>query len=149
MDDEARNKEITRRIYEEAWSKGDLSVVDEITAPDFACANTTVSPDSIRRGADFIKASVRGWRAAFPDIRATVEDQLAEGDRVAVRFTISGTHEGEIYGVPPTGNRMRLTGISIFRIVDGVFMQAWGAGDMLELLRQLDAAPVAEAYVVD
>jgi predicted ester cyclase len=83
--------------------------------------------------------------AGIPDLSAKLEDLVAEGDKVVVRFTAEGTHDGTLLGVPPTGKRMRISGISIYRLAEGKFVEHWEEGDRLGLLQQLGVIPAPAA----
>ena len=112
----AKNKAIARRELEELWSKGKLAVADEIFSANFVVniAGTfsgTGTPESI-------KQAVSAWRTSFPDIHYTVEEQIAEGDKVMTRWRFSGTQHGELQGIAPTGKKIEVDGIGIHRIVD-------------------------------
>jgi steroid delta-isomerase-like uncharacterized protein len=80
-------------------------------------------------------------RAAFPDTRMTIEDEIAEGDKVVIRWTIRGTHKGEYMGIAPTGKEVTVTGISVYRIERGKIVEDWSNNDMLGMLQQLGAIP--------
>ncbi len=127
------NKALVRRMYEEAWNQGRLDVLDEICAPDYY----GTGPYGDERGPEGVKRGVANRRKAFPDIRATIEDILAEGDRVACRITFSGTHRGEFRGIAPTGRRVLWTGIWIYRVADGKLVERWHNWDLMGLLKQL------------
>lgn len=132
-----QNKMIARRVFEEVQSRGDLVLVDELYAGDFVGH----SPIGEANGPEGAKQIVSMLRKAFPDLKVTVEDQVAEGDRVAARWTASGTHKGEFQGIPPTGRQMAITGITIFRIADGKILEAWGNPDTLGMMQQLAVVP--------
>jgi steroid delta-isomerase-like uncharacterized protein len=95
-------------------------------------------------GLDGIRDYLSGYIEAFPDLRMTVEDQVAEGDRVVSRWRAEGTHRGELMGIPPSENRISVEGITIDRFEDGKIVEAWDNADMLGMLQQLGAMP-AEA----
>jgi steroid delta-isomerase-like uncharacterized protein len=126
-------KQIARRTYEAANAR-DLSVLDELFAPDFV--NVTAGGAGVQT-LEEMKASVAEVLAAFPDAQFTVDEQLADGDRVVNRFTFRGTHLGEFNGIPPTGKRVAIGGIEIYRFRDGRVTECVHAEDMLGLLRQL------------
>lgn len=133
------NKALARRLMEEAFNAGNMNVVDELVAAgyvnhDAAAPETTVGPEAA-------KASVAGYRAAFPDLRITVEDQIADDDRVATRWSATGTHRGELMGMTPTGKQSTVTGITIDRIVDGRIAESWTNWDTLGMLQQLGVVP--------
>jgi predicted ester cyclase len=104
------NKEVFRRLIEGAWNQGNLNVIEE-------CFSTNL--------AKVARQNVPIFRAAFPDIHVTVEDQVAEGELVATRFTARGTHKGEFRRISPTGTKITVTGISIDRVVNGKIVEEW------------------------
>lgn len=133
-----QNKLLTRRLIEEAWSKGNLAVIDETITPTFVY-RTTGLPEF--RGPDGFKTFVIQHRQAFPDIHYTIEDLVAEGDKVVARWTASGTHQGDMMGIAPTGKRATLPGISIFRLSGGTFEEGLTNWDALGMLQQLGVIP--------
>jgi steroid delta-isomerase-like uncharacterized protein len=128
------NKTIIRRRVEEIWNQGDVAIADELIADDYLSDGRTI-------GREGYKQFVAGVRAAFPDLRFTLDDLVAEGDRVAVRYTARGTHSGAFMGIPPTGKQVTFTGIDLFRIAHGRMAEEWLMFDQLGLLRQLGAVP--------
>jgi steroid delta-isomerase-like uncharacterized protein len=135
-----QNKALARRIFDEMESKGNLSIADETFASDFV--NHT--PFGENHGPEGAKQFVKMLRSAFPDLHATVEDQVAEGDKVATRFTARGTHKGELNGIPASGNTMEITGIVISRIANGKIIEQWGNPDVFGMMRQIGAIPMGE-----
>jgi steroid delta-isomerase-like uncharacterized protein len=133
------NKAIARRIIEEVYNEGRYEVADELVAPDFV-GYDAASPEPMR-GPDGIKRQAEGYRTAFPDLRLTIEDVIAEGDRVVTRWTATGTQEAELFGIPATGKQATVTGITIGRIADGRIAENWISWDTLGLLQQLGAVP--------
>jgi steroid delta-isomerase-like uncharacterized protein len=131
-----QNRAIAHRFIMEAWSEGNLEALDSIAGPQITDHNPAPGQGPHAGG---IKQTIRFVRAAFPDWRYTIEDTVAEGDRVAVRWTARGTHQGEFMGIPPTGKQSTLTGINIFRIEDGRIGEYWHNFDMLGWLQQLGA----------
>ena len=131
------NKALLRRLFEEVWNQGNLGTVDELLATDYVLND----PAQMVRGPEGFKAYVSAFRAAFPDMKATIEDQIAEDDRVAMRFTVHATHKGEFQGIPPTGKQVILSGIDIQRIVGGKIVENWVNLDALGLLQQLGVLP--------
>lgn len=131
----AQNKAIDRRILEEVYSQGDLDVADELIAADFIGHAST--PGIAGQGREEYKQFVVGLRAAFPDLTITVEDQLAEGDKVLTRWLARGTHTGEFQGIPPTGRRGELAGMTVERFANGKVVECWSNTDDLGLLQQL------------
>lgn len=134
------NKAVVRRMFEEAWNRGDLDVVDELLAAD---ARDHRDPD-VPSFPDHLKEMIILHRRAFPDLRYTVEDLIAEGDKVACRLTLTGTHRGTFRGIPPTGRTIAVEQIHIVRVVEGKGREHWAALELLDLLRQLGALPVRD-----
>ena len=118
-----------------------MHVIDEIASPDFL-DHDRENPTHDRDGAKQFAAMAR---SAFPDVAAKVEDLIAEGDRVVARATISGTHNGEFMGVPPTGKRITFTCIDILRCADGKIVEHWGEADNVGMLQQLGVIPTPSA----
>ena len=131
------SKNLVRRMYEEVWNEGRLEVIDEICAPGYV----GVGPYGDERGPESVKRGVTSRRTAFPDIHVTIEDMVAEADKVIARLTFRGTHRGEFQGIPPTNKEVTWTGIWIYRVANGKFVERWHNYDMLGLLRQLGAIP--------
>ena len=135
------NKAISRRFIEEAFTKGNLAVLDEIVAP----GHTNSGPGSIPGlppGPEGSKQIVSVYRNAFPDLKLTVNDVIAEGDKVVTRWTGTGTHKGELPGgIPATGKTSTVTGMGIDRIVNGKIVESWGIFDQLGMLTQLGLVP--------
>ncbi len=132
------NKALAQRWIEEAWNKGDLTIVEELIAPNYVLHDPT-RPGL--RGHEGIKQSVAMFRTAFPDLRFTIEDQVSEGDKVVIRYTVQGTHQGPLMGIAATGKRGTLTGIDIYRIADGKIEEAWSNWDTLGMLQQVGVIP--------
>lgn len=141
MSEELKAK--SRRFFEEIWNQGNFDELDELVSPDLV-SHTNASPEPIR-GPEGIKAFIGGFRAAFPDIRMTVEDQVAEGDTVVNRWTATGTHRGELMGISHTGKQVTVSGITIARYAGGRAVQSWAVADMLGLLQQIGAVPAVGA----
>jgi len=133
-----QNKALGRRWVEEIWGKGNLAVIDEIYATNFIWnwAPPGVTPD--REG---YKQIVTMNFAAFADVKCTLEDVIAEGDKVVVRWTWRGTHKGEYMGIAPTGKQVTLTGIGIVRIEGGKAIEEWGEMNMMGMMQQLGVVP--------
>ena len=135
------NKEKARRMLEEAFGQGKLEVVEEILDPDFVCYDPNSESGAVR-GADTIKQEIEWFRNAIPDLTYTVEDQVAEGDKVVTRYRATGTHEGEFFGVAPTGNQIEMSGIQIDRFGEGGKMiEEWPEYDLLGAMKQMGAVP--------
>jgi len=131
------NKDIVRRFYEEIWNRGNMKLVDELLSTDFVDHNPQMSGP----GRENAKKLFAMYRTAFPDLRMTVEDQIAEGDEVVTRFSAHGTHRGELMGISPTGKHTSITGIDILRLAKGRIVEHWGEVDNLGLMTQLGVVP--------
>jgi predicted ester cyclase len=127
------NKAIVRRLYEEAITQNKLEVFDEII-------DHAPFPEQ-DPGLEGFKGVFAMVLSAFPDYHSTVEDQIAEGDKVVTRFSSQGTHQGEFIGIAPTGNRVRVTGIDIARVEEGKIVESWSEADMLGMMTQLGVIP--------
>jgi steroid delta-isomerase-like uncharacterized protein len=132
-------KDVARRLLDEVFTRGILDLIGELIHPDIVYH----TPDGDIRGLDGARQLVLAMRSDFRDFRVTVEDVVAEGDKVVVRFTDSGTYQGDEFGVTATGRQVSWTGIDIFCIDDGKIIEGWGVGDMLGLMRQLGVYPPA------
>jgi steroid delta-isomerase-like uncharacterized protein len=133
------NKAVVRRWYEDLFNPGNLDVADEIIAPDHAHHDPTL-PD-LPSGPEGQRQLASLYRDAFPDAHITVEDQLAEGDEVVTRWTARGTHQGELMGVPPSGNQVEISGIAINRVSGGKIEETWSSYDALGIMQQIGAVP--------
>jgi steroid delta-isomerase-like uncharacterized protein len=131
------NEAVVRRYFQEILDGGNLDLVDEIFDPQYVLHDPG-SPQEVR-GLEGTKRYVGMFRSAFPDIAHTIEDQIAEGDRVVARLRAHATHEGELMGIPPTGKEVTIEGISIWRIADGKIKECWFNHDALGLMQQLGA----------
>jgi steroid delta-isomerase-like uncharacterized protein len=135
----ADTKAIARRFLEEAFNSGNLDVVNELVAPEFVNHDAALPEPTV--GIEAAKASIAGYREAFPDLRLTIEQQLAEGEYVTTRWSARGTHQGNLMGMAPTGKQATVTGITIDRIVSGRFVESWTNWDTLGLMQQLGVIP--------
>jgi len=133
------NKAIARRVYEDVLNKGNLDAVAELFASNTVDHNPLAGQ---LLGFEGAKQGFVALRTGFPDIHFSVEDQVAEGDRVTTRWTMRGTHNGVFMGVPQTGRKVEITGIAIFRIVDGKIVDRWRGADDLARMQQIGALPV-------
>jgi steroid delta-isomerase-like uncharacterized protein len=131
------NKEIVRRFFELGPSQGNMGAAKELLAPDFALHVPLPAAPGIQGISDVVTAC----RTAFEHLNVTVEDMVAEGDRVAARFTACGVHKGSFMGLPPTGKPITMTGIEIFRIENGRIAELWGEANRLGLMMQLGILP--------
>lgn len=137
---EEQNKQVLRRFTEEIWNKGKLDQLDEFVAPNHMNHPAASAPD-LGQGIQAQGQLVSLYRTAFPDAKLTIEDQIAEGDRVVTRWTATGTHRGELFGMPATGKPVKVTGIFIDRLADGKIAESWGEYDALGMMQQVGAAP--------
>jgi steroid delta-isomerase-like uncharacterized protein len=128
------NATVIDRINEEAFNRGEVSVLDELVADDFVEHDPMpgMSPD--RQG---LKAMIRGLHEAFPDFHTKVEDQIVAGDKVVERWSCTGTQEGEFMGLPPTNRHIEIHGMDISRLADGRLVEHWTQIDMVSVLQQL------------
>jgi steroid delta-isomerase-like uncharacterized protein len=131
------NKEVARRYYEGVLNQGDLDALAEMAVPDYEEHDPLPGQGSGIKG---LQDRVRMIRDAFGQ-RFTIEDVVAEEDRVVVRWTGSGTHVGEFIGIPPTGKSFTITGLDIHRFVDGRMAEHWHVVDQFALLQQLGLIP--------
>jgi len=131
------NKVNERRLVEEGWNQGNTAVFDELLAADYL-GHDTSGPMYCPAG---FKQFYATYRTAFPDTHVTIEDQIAEGETVASRWTGTGTHQGPLMGIPPSGKRVRVTGITISRYASGKIVEAWFNYDTLGMLQQIGALP--------
>jgi predicted ester cyclase len=135
------NKAKARRLFEEGFNQGNIDVVDEVLNPNFVCYDPNSESGAVR-GSETIKGEIEYFRNAVPDLTYIIEDQIAEGDKVVTRYMLSGTHQGEFFGVGPTGERIMMSGISIARFEDGKMVEEWPEYDLLGVMRQIGAIPV-------
>ncbi len=138
MTTEERNKAGFRRVSEEGLSRGVLAVADELIAPDFL---NHEAPPGMNRGPESMRQLIAMLRTAFPDLHFAIEELIAEGDIVAGRLTMHGTHEGPLIGMPPTGRPVRQAHMHFVRFRDGKAIEHWGVRDDMGMMRQLGAAP--------
>jgi len=138
------NKENMRRVLEEAFGQGRVEVVDEVLHSDFVCWDPNSESGEIR-GADTIKSEIEYFRNAVPDLTYTVDDQIVEGNMVVSRYTVSGTHQGEFFGVPGSGKRIEMTAINIDRFDEsGKLVEEWVEYDLLGAMRKIGAIPESQ-----
>lgn len=134
-----QNKAIVRRLYEEAWNERELSVVEEVHATD-SVHHDPSNPENLI-GPEGTKARIVEVTNAFPDLQFTIEDMVAEDDKVTVYWTTSGTHEGSFAGIPATGRRCEdVPGFILHRLEAGKIVEEWAVRDTLGLLAQLGVA---------
>ena len=129
------NKNLARRLFEEVWNKGNAHAADELFTSNYTHHDPS-TPD-VGRGPDSEKKRMTLYRQAFPDLRLTIDDLIAEGETVTARWTCTGTHKGELAGIAPTGKHVTMTGISIARFANGKMIEGWVNWDALGLMQQL------------
>ena len=134
-----QNKALVRRMIEEIFNRGNMSLADEMLAPDFV--DREQLPPGIPNDREGVKVLTTMLRGAFPDFKATIDDILAEGDKVVIRMTWSGTQKGEFMGIPATGKRVSFGVIDIMRIAGGKLVEHWGQMDSMGMMQQLGAIP--------
>jgi len=129
------NKALVQRFFEEVINQRNLAALDQFAHP--GGVNHTVPPGMPQESNQFLGQYLN----AFPDVKATVEDLMADGDKVVARVSYRGTHQGAFRGIPPTGKQIAVTGINIFRIANGQLVEHWGLTDRLAVLQQLGVVP--------
>ncbi len=137
MNNVSDNKAIIPRVRM-LWNTGDLSKIDDIFATDFV--NHDPNAPDVKDLEGYKEFFVR-THTAFPDFQVTNEDIIAEGDKVVSRYTATGTHKGELFGIPPTGKKATWEGININRFADGKIVEVWQSRDMFGLFQQLGIIP--------
>jgi steroid delta-isomerase-like uncharacterized protein len=140
------NKVIARRFIQ-IWGAGDLGIIDELASPEFSAYYSSF-PQAIK-GGEVYKEPLKMFRSAFPDSNIDIEEEIAEGDKVVISWTCSGTHRGTLQGgnlkgIPPTGKKVKWTGITIYKITDGKVIEEKGEEDTLGLMRQIGVIPPME-----
>lgn len=137
-----KNKELVRRVLEEGFSKGNVDVLEEVLAEDFV-AHAPSEPGHGEESQDRerLAEEIERNREAFPDMTFMVEELVAEGDTVAVRWSARGTHEGELMGMEPTGKAVTLRGMNFLHVEDGKIVEDWVIWDSLGMMQQLGIGP--------
>ena len=134
-----QNKALVRQLVEEIFNRGNISLADKLLAPDFV--EREELPPGMPRDREGVKLLTTMLRSAFPDFKGTIDDIVAEGDKLVLRWTWSGTQKGEFMGVPPTGKSVSFGVIDIFRIAEGKVVEHWGLMDSMTMMQQLGAMP--------
>ncbi|HYU05956.1 MAG TPA: ester cyclase [Thermoplasmata archaeon] len=132
------NKATVQMFYDEVLNRGNLDVIDKMTAENYV---DHTAPPGMSPGREGEKQWFALLRAAFPDGQTTIEDIIAEGDKVVVRATMTGTHQGDFMGIPATGKQVTISGIDVTRFHEGQSVEHWGQWDMAALMQQLGVAP--------
>ena len=131
----AEESKATMRRYFDVFEQGNIALLDELLAPDYI--NHSPATPNLPTGPEGVKGVVTMFRSAMPDLRVVVEDMIAEGDKVATRYTLEGTHQGELFGVPPTGQLLRIKSITVERVSEGKIREHWRVTDSLDMMQQL------------
>ena len=126
-------EDVMRRFVAEVMNQGNFDVVDEIVDPKYVYR----SPDEELHGTEALKAFLAGYHAAFPDLRMAIDELVVADDKAVIFFTLTGTHEGQLMGIPPTGKEMRVHGVVRSRFEDGRIVEEWEVLDQLAMLTQL------------
>jgi steroid delta-isomerase-like uncharacterized protein len=130
-----QNKTAVRRLFEEVWNKGNQVVVDELFAQNYTHHDPSTA--DLGQGPQSEKRRVTLYRNAFPDLRFTIEDVIAEGETVMARYTARGTHKGNLNEIAATGKQINVTGVSISRFTNGKIAESWVNWDALGLMQQI------------
>ena len=134
----AQTAELSRRIFEDVWNCKNLNAIDDLLSADYVHHD----PNSlVAGGIDGYKQFVNHYMNAFPHAHFTIHDAFTEGQNEVTRWTVAGTHQGELTGIPPTGRSISVTGISIARVANGKIIESWNNWDALGLMQQLGVVP--------
>jgi steroid delta-isomerase-like uncharacterized protein len=139
------NKSIVRRWYEEVFSQGNFDLIPQLFSADWVNHDPSGPPGGWPVGLEGATVVAGAYRTAFPDIKITIDDQVAEGDRVVTRWTTRGTNTGSLMGMPATGRPATITGISIERIAGGKIAETWVNFDGMGMMMQLGMIPAPGA----
>lgn len=137
------NKAVCRRMLDQMYNQHRLDLMPEFFTEDLVVYLGRASRDS-PIGIEGFKERVTMALAAFPDIQLTVNDEIAEGDKVVYRWTVEGTHQGEFGDIPPTGKTITRAGIAIYRLVNGKIAENWLFADEVDFMQQLGVLPTPE-----
>ena len=140
MSIDENKKTVLRQWYQELWDKWNLVIADDLFTPDYRLHLSGVPAPADR---DTAKQIVAMFSVAFPDLRHTVDEMIAEGDTVAARWSVEGTHRGDFQGIPATSRQVKLSGTTVHHLADGKIKETWLTVDNLDLLQQLGAIPRA------
>lgn len=134
-----QNKETYRRFIDDIFNHGRLEKLDEFLLPSYTYRD---APPGSPSGPAIIPVVVKMFRAAFPDLHITIEDQVAEGDKVCSRTTTRGTHRGPLFGIPPSNKAIAMPGMTMVRFVDGRMEEGWVRNDTVMMLKQMGATSI-------
>lgn len=132
-----QNKALLSRLIKEVFNRGNISLIDDLLAPGFV--EHEELPPGIPPGREGVKKLSSLFRSAFPDLKVKIDDTIADGDKVVIRSTWSGTHKGEFMGIPPTGKSVSFGVIDIVRFAGGKIVEHWGQMDAMRMMQQLGA----------
>ena len=132
------SKDLIRQAWNEIFNNKNLEAVDEYFAED---ASIGFAPPGVSPDREGFKQVIGPYLSAFPDLHVVLEDQIAEGDIVASRFSVTGTHKGELAGIAASGKEVDYTGVNYITVRDGKIVEVWGASDQLRVMRQIGAIP--------
>ena len=132
-----RNIETVRRWIDEGWSKGNLAVADELLTDGFVLHDPVATREVVGREAE--RALIGGLRDSIPDLTFTIDDLVADGDDVTIRWIAEGTHGGELLGFPSTGRSLAIRGVDMYRLEDGRIAESWTFWDLPGMLRTVSA----------
>lgn len=133
-----QNKAVYRRFIEEVFNQGQFATLDEVLVAGYVDRD---APSGTPPGPEGIKQIVTMFRAAFPDLRITIEEQVAEGETVANRTTFQGTHRGALFGIAATGRSVTMSGLTMVHLEKGRITESWVKNDVMGLMQQLGATP--------
>jgi steroid delta-isomerase-like uncharacterized protein len=139
---EKDNKAIMRQFWS-VWEQGNIGLLDNLLAPEYV--NHTLATPDLPGGPEGVKEVVRMFRSAVPDLKVVIEDMIAEGDRVATRYALEGTHGGDLFGVAPTGRHLTIKSMTVERLSGGKIVEHWRVTDELDMMRQLGAIGTPES----
>jgi steroid delta-isomerase-like uncharacterized protein len=129
--------ETIRFFIEEAFNKGNFSILEEVIHPEYRYS----SPEGQLEGIDQLRDLIQGFHQGFPDLKLSIDDLFAAGNKVCTRFTLTGTHQGEYMGISSTEKPIKVTGVVISRLKDGRIIEEWEILDMLGFFQQLGLVP--------
>ena len=138
-----QNEKLAHRFHMDIFQEGKMDVADEILSPNFV-NHFPGNPPEMQRGPDGMKRLAVALRTAFPDMQIIHDDVITQGDKVIIRWSMTGTQDGELFGVPPTGKSVSITGIDIFRVDAGKIVELWQNWDQMGMMQQLGVIPAAE-----
>src|SRR5215208_1780728 len=128
------SKAVMRRFWE-VWEQGNIDLLDELLAREYI--NHTLATPDLPPGPEGVKEVVSMFHSAMPDLRVVIEEMIAEGEKVATRYALEGTHEGELFGAAPTGKQLSIKSITLERVSDGKIIEHWRVTDEMGMMRQL------------